>query len=67
MITVLVAAGAAAVLGFLLIGLGRRHRYDDVERFHRASRMTSAWARGVTTPVMTTPEPQEDNDHAAGR
>ena len=54
-----IAAAGAFLLGLALLGLGHRSRFDDVERFHRARQMTSAWARaGVTQPIVTSPEAQ---------
>lgn len=47
--TIVVIAAAAAV--------SRSRHFNEVERFHRASRMTSEWARnGVTKPVVSPPD-----------
>jgi hypothetical protein len=67
-IVVVVLIGAAVGL-FVSLGLGRR-RYNEVERFHRAREMTTAWSRaGVTSPLLPTereaPEAAEAVDHRA--
>lgn len=60
-IVIVALLGLAA--GVLLVGLGRSRRFDEVERFHRASRMTTEWARrGVTSPVIAAEEPAEDGE-----
>lgn len=49
----LVIAVAALAGGVAALLLGNRRRFTEVDRFHRASRMTSEWARnGVTSPVL---------------
>jgi type II secretory pathway pseudopilin PulG len=52
------AAGAAA--------LGRSRRFNEVDRFHRASRMTTEWARaGVTKPVIADQhQPQDERERS---
>ncbi|HEU5033741.1 MAG TPA: hypothetical protein VFT62_03180 [Mycobacteriales bacterium] len=56
-----IASAAAAVLGLAFLGMGRRSRFDDVARFHRASAMTSEWARSaVTQPFVAAPETPAD-------
>jgi type II secretory pathway pseudopilin PulG len=63
-IVIVALIGTAA--GVLLVGLGRRRRFDEVERFHRASAMTTEWARrGVTSPVIATEEPAENAEESA--
>ena len=61
---VLLVAVAVAVVVFTLIAiaLARGRRFDDVERFHRARRMTTEWSRaGVTSPFVA---PQATPDDA---
>jgi hypothetical protein len=49
---IIIAVGAI-VGGAVALVLGNGRRFDEVERFHRASRMTTEWARaGVTAPVL---------------
>jgi len=74
MLALAVAVVVAAVivgLGSLLIGRPRRD--DEVERFHRARRMTTEWARsGVGRPTLVddaapaapAPEPVAPREHA---
>jgi len=60
---IVIVALVAAAAGLLLVGLGRSRRFDEVERFHRASAMTTEWARrGVTSPVIAVDEPAEDGE-----
>jgi hypothetical protein len=48
--TIAVLAGAAALL---VTSLGRHRRFNEVDRFHNAGRLTSEWARsGVTKPLI---------------
>jgi hypothetical protein len=56
-----------AFLGALaLAALGRSRRFNEVDRFHRASRMTTEWARsGVTRPVIAPQEKPQDEPTAA--
>jgi hypothetical protein len=50
---VIVIAVGAIVGGAVALVIGNSRRFDEVDRFHRASRMTTAWARaGVTKPVL---------------
>lgn len=55
-VLIVIAVGAGIVL--LSAAAFSRHRhFNEVDRFHRASRMTSEWARaGVTRPVIYDPE-----------
>lgn len=63
---VVVIAVVTVVAGFMLLGLGRRNRFSDVERFHRASAMTSEWARtAVTRPVIAAQETPADAERRA--
>ncbi|MDQ1697292.1 MAG: hypothetical protein QOJ03_2645 [Frankiaceae bacterium] len=42
-----------AVVAVSAAAFGRSRRFNEVDRFHRASRMTTEWARsGVTKPVL---------------
>jgi len=63
----IVIAMGAIVGGAAALVLGNARRFDEVERFHRASRMTTEWARaGVTTPVIAgQPTPQDQRESAA--
>jgi hypothetical protein len=56
-----------AFLGALaLAALGRSRRFNEIDRFHRASRMTTEWARsGVTRPVIALQETPQDEPTAA--
>ena len=51
-VLIVIAVGAGIVL--LAVTAFSRHRhFNEVDRFHRASRMTTEWARnGVTRPVI---------------
>jgi len=54
---VLLIAVMATVGGIVAVVLGSHRRYNEVERFHRASRMTTEWARaGVTRPLIAEQE-----------
>jgi hypothetical protein len=49
----IVIAVGAILAGAVALVLGNGRRFDEVERFHRASRMTTEWARsGVTAPML---------------
>lgn len=58
MLAVLIVIAIGAGLVVLAATAVSRHRsFNEVDRFHRASRMTSEWARsGVTRPVIAPPE-----------
>lgn len=61
-VLVIVAVGAA-IAGLGLLALGHRSRFDDVDRFHRASQMTSEWARtAVTRPVVAPREAESEGE-----
>jgi hypothetical protein len=54
LVVIAVAAGIVILAG---AAFSRHRHFDEVDRFHRASRMTSEWARsGVTRPVMADPD-----------
>lgn len=64
---VLIALGALA-LGAAAIAFGGHRRFDEVDRFHRASAMTTAWARdAVTKPVLGPPEQSPSAEPPAQR
>jgi hypothetical protein len=51
-VLLVIAATTIFVVAAVTIVSHSRH-FNEVERFHRASRMTSEWARaGVTQPVI---------------
>lgn len=55
-VLIVIAVGAGIVL-LVATALGRHRRFSEVDRFHRASRMTSEWARsGVTRPLIAPPD-----------
>ena len=59
----IVAAALSAAGALLLVAVGRSRQFNDVDRFHRASAMTTEWARqGVTTPVIVEEEPAADGE-----
>jgi hypothetical protein len=59
----IVVALITAVGALVLVGLGRSRHFNDIDRFHRASAMTTEWARqGVTTPVIAEEQPIEDGE-----
>ena len=59
-VLIVIAVGAGIVV--LAAAAFSRHRhFNEVDRFHRASRMTSEWARaGVTRPVISDPDESRD-------
>ena len=62
---VIVIALGAIVGGVIALVIGNSRRFDEVDRFHRASRMTTAWARaGVTQPVLPGQQQAEDRRSA---
>jgi hypothetical protein len=67
-ILIVIAIGAIIGGGVALI-FGNARRFDEVDRFHRASRMTTEWARaGVTRPTIVgqdTPTDERDRADAA--
>jgi hypothetical protein len=49
----LAAAVVVGCVALVLPRLGRDHRLQEVDRFHRAGEITSSWAQaGVTQPVL---------------
>lgn len=65
-VLIVIAIGA----GLVVLGataLSRHRSFNEVDRFHRASRMTSEWARsGVTRPVIAPPEQSRGDAEANG-
>ena len=62
LIVIAVGAGIVALAG---TALGRHRHFNEVDRFHRASRMTSEWARaGVTRPIFAPPEQSRGSEEA---
>jgi hypothetical protein len=64
-ILIVIAVGAV-VGGIAVLLLGHQRRFDEVDRFHRASRMTTEWSRsGVTKPLIAEQETRRsDRDRA---
>jgi hypothetical protein len=59
-VLIVIAVGVGIVL-LAATAFSRNRHFNEVDRFHRASRMTSEWARtGVTRPVIA--EQEEDRD-----
>jgi hypothetical protein len=57
-IYVLIAVLAALMLGSALTAVGRKPKGDEVERFHRARQMTTAWSqRYAATGSLDLPRP----------
>lgn len=67
MLALVIVIAVGAILGgaiALVIGNGRR--FDEVDRFHIASRMTTEWARnGVTKPLLPGQPNGEDHRESA--
>ena len=58
MIYVLIAVLAFLMLGSALTAMGRKPRGDEIERFHRARQMTTAWSqRYAATGSLDLPRP----------
>ena len=68
MLAVLIVIAVGAGIVVLSAAAFSRHRhFNEVDRFHRASRMTSEWARsGVTRPVIAPPEDTVDGAESNG-
>ena len=59
-VLIVIAVGAGIVL-LAATAFSRHRHFNEVDRFHRASRMTTEWARsGVTRPVIAEPEDAKD-------
>lgn len=59
-VLIVIAVGAGIVL-LAATAFSRHRHFNEVDRFHRASQMTSEWARsGVTRPVINQPEESPD-------
>ena len=59
-VLIVIAVGAGIVV-LAATAFSRSRHFNEVDRFHRASRMTSEWARnGVTRPVIAEPEDAHD-------
>ena len=63
-VLIVIAVGAGIAL-LAATALSRHRHFNEVDRFHRASRMTTEWARsGVTRPVIAEQdEPKEAREH----
>ena len=68
MLAVLIVIAVGAGIVVLSAAAFSRHRhFNEVDRFHRASRMTSEWARsGVTRPLIAPPEDAQDDAASNG-
>lgn len=67
MLAILIVIAIGAVVGgALALVFGNTRRFDEVDRFHRASRMTTEWARaGVTRPyIVGQDKPVDERDRA---
>ena len=63
-----VAAIVAAAVAVAVPAMARQRRFSEVDRFHRARAMTTAWARaGVTSPVPPSGETQETDERVSNR
>ena len=62
MLAVLIVIAAVTALGTIVVAaISRSRSFNEVDRFHRASAMTSEWARnGVTQPVIAEEEVADD-------
>jgi hypothetical protein len=59
----LAAAVVVGAVALVLPRLGRDHRLQEVDRFHRAGQITSSWAQdGVTQPVLVDDAAPRDAD-----
>jgi hypothetical protein len=59
-VLIVIAVGAGIIVLAATAFSHHRH-FNEVDRFHRASRMTSEWARsGVTRPVISEPDDQRE-------
>jgi len=57
LVVLIAVATLAALLSVAALTWGRGRRFDDVERFHRARAMTTAWSRnGADVPVAPADE-----------
>jgi hypothetical protein len=64
LIVIAVGAGLVVLAG---TAFSRHRHFNEVDRFHRASRMTSEWARaGVTRPVFGTADGDPQQREGAG-
>ena len=65
-VLVVIAIGAGLVV-LAATAFSRHRHFNEVDRFHRASRMTSEWARsGVTRPVIAPPEQSRGDNQVNG-
>lgn len=63
----IVIAIGAGIVALSAAAFSRHRHFNEVDRFHRASRMTSEWARsGVTRPVIAPPEDSVDGVERGG-
>ena len=59
-VLIVIAVGAGIIV-LAAAAFSRSRHFNEVDRFHRASRMTSEWARsGVTRPVIAEQEEQRE-------
>ena len=63
----IVIAVGAGIVALSAAAFSRSRHFNEVDRFHRASRMTSEWARsGVTRPLIAPPEDAPDGAESNG-
>ena len=69
MLAVLVIIAVFSAVAIVAAAAYGRHRhFNEVDRFHRASRLTTEWARGgVTRPVLADPDETPAERHRAER
>jgi hypothetical protein len=65
-VLIVIAVGAGIVI-VSAAAFSRHRHFNEVDRFHRASRMTSEWARsGVTRPVIAEQDGARDSAEPNG-
>ena len=63
----IVIAVGAGIVAISAAAFSRHRHFNEVDRFHRASRMTSEWARsGVTRPVIYDADAARDDSEPNG-
>lgn len=63
-VLIVIAVGAGIVV-LAATAFSRHRHFNEVDRFHRASRMTTEWARsGVTRPVIAEPDDAQEKQES---